>query len=45
MQKCPCVENVPVMGDKMICVCDAWQVLNYLLPAWKKNVKATVHLL
>lgn len=37
--------NVSVKGDKTISACDAWQVLNYLLPAWKKNVKVTVHLL
>lgn len=37
--------EVSVMGDKRIGVCDAWQVLHYLPPAWKKNVKVTVHLL
>lgn len=44
MHKCYCMAKVSVMGDKMISVWDAWQMLNYLLPAWKKNVKATVHL-
>lgn len=37
--------NTSPVGDRKISKHDGWQVLSYLLPASKNNVKATVHLL